>query len=295
MTIRVKPRGGGRWWAAGLGRLRAADRWFPGASGGAAPGKRRAVSAAGRCASRHPHCLGPCKAMRRSSMERGCLADLAPRAQRFEPLPDTYAAPGCNKLGTVQLSRAGGRPFDLWHQQPRPAAFAVRPRPSATGRVWRGRPCGAARSSQGPIARNRDDCVSYACGAMSQGTERRSAIARAEAIDVSGFVLERWTPHNVCGVTGTAARGFAGDPRVPAGGAQKRLQAFRHSAWPRNTTPRTRIIFISKAPVRNSAGERRPRRARDILPGIMQGAQCSPVVCGTIHICAAAEPKLRLP
>ena len=104
MTIRVQP----RVWtlvAAGLA-LAGCGSLVPGASGGAAPGTA-SRSAAGDARPATRIASAP-QSYAASSMERGCLADLGATGARFEPLPDTYAAPGCNKLGTVQLSALAG-------------------------------------------------------------------------------------------------------------------------------------------------------------------------------------------
>ena len=163
---------------AGCGSL------VPGGNGGAAPG---AASSAGGIQTRPatriasaPQSYAP------ASTEQGCLADLGASGARFQPLPDTYAAPGCNKLGTVQLmALAGDRStFGVSNLGPVRCGTA-----KAFGDWARFGVDRAARQILGsPIARI-ETMGSYACRNVA-GTERRSAHARAEAIDVSGFVLE---------------------------------------------------------------------------------------------------------
>ena len=114
-----------------------------------------------------------------------CLADLGATGARFDLLPDTYAAPGCNKLGTVQLmALAGDRaPLSIGNLGPVRCNVA-----KAFGDWARFGVDRAARELLGsPVARI-ETFGSYACRNVA-GTERRSAHARAEAIDVSGFVL----------------------------------------------------------------------------------------------------------
>jgi hypothetical protein len=115
----------------------------------------------------------------------GCLADLGASGARFERLPDTYAAPGCNKLGTVQLSTLGGDRSPLGVSNLGPVRCGTAKAFSDWARFGVDR---AARQILGsPIARI-ETMGSYACRNVA-GSERRSAHARAEAIDVSGFVL----------------------------------------------------------------------------------------------------------
>jgi hypothetical protein len=80
---------------AGCGSL------IPGGSTGTAPGTAsQTASAPARPATRigsAPQSYAP------RPEEVSCLSDLGASGARFDPLPDTYAAPGCNKLGTVQL------------------------------------------------------------------------------------------------------------------------------------------------------------------------------------------------
>lgn len=156
----------------------------PGGSSGAAPGT--ASTAAGAPARPATGIASAPQSYAASETDRGCLADLGASGARFELLPDTYAAPGCNKLGTVQLSAlAGDRSiFGVSNLGPVRCGTA-----KAFGDWARFGVDRAARQILGsPIARI-ETMGSYACRNVA-GTERRSAHARAEAIDVSGFVLE---------------------------------------------------------------------------------------------------------
>ena len=114
-----------------------------------------------------------------------CLADLGASGARFTPLPDTYAAPGCNALGTVQLSALRGDRASLAVANLGPVQCAVAKTFGDWARFGVDR---AAREILGsPLARI-ETMGSYSCRNVA-GTERRSAHARAEAIDVSAFVL----------------------------------------------------------------------------------------------------------
>ncbi|KPP91463.1 extensin family protein [Erythrobacter sp. HL-111] len=116
----------------------------------------------------------------------GCLADLGETGARFDPLPDTYAGPGCHTLDTVRLSALSGDDglFGVSNLGPVKCETAKAFTEWARFGVDR-----AARQILGsPLARI-ETMGSYACRNVA-GTARRSAHARAEAIDVSGFVLE---------------------------------------------------------------------------------------------------------
>lgn len=117
--------------------------------------------------------------------DASCLNDLGATGARFDPLPDTYAAPGCNKLGTVQLSALSGdgSTFGVSNLGPVRCATAKAFNDWARFGVDR-----AARQILGSSIARIETMGSYACRNVA-GTERRSAHARAEAIDVSGFVL----------------------------------------------------------------------------------------------------------
>ena len=115
-----------------------------------------------------------------------CIADLNAAGARFSALPDSYAAPGCSTLGTVQLSAlpGDGSQFRVSNIGP------VQCRTAATFSAWaRFGVDRAARQILGsPLARI-ETMGSYACRNIA-GSNRRSAHATADAIDVSGFVLE---------------------------------------------------------------------------------------------------------
>jgi hypothetical protein len=115
-----------------------------------------------------------------------CIADLGATGARFEPLPDTYAAPGCNKLGTVRISALSGDDgmFGISNLGPVKCGTAKAFTDWARFGVDR-----AARQILGSALMRIETMGSYACRNIA-GTNRRSAHARAEAIDVSGFVLE---------------------------------------------------------------------------------------------------------
>lgn len=163
---------------AGCGSL------IPGGSGGAAPGSvstsdRTPVARPATRVSSAPQSYAP------RAEDASCLADLGASGARFDALPDAYAAPGCNKLGTVQLmALAGDRaPLNVSN------IGAVRCGTAKAFNAWaRFGVDRAARQILGsPVARI-ETMGSYSCRNVA-GTERRSAHARAEAIDVSGFVL----------------------------------------------------------------------------------------------------------
>lgn len=163
--------------------LAACGSIIPAGGGGAAPGS---VSTAGRAPARPamPIAAAPQSYLPRGE-ESGCIADLGASGARFDLLPDTYAAPGCNKLGTVQLMALAGDRAPLSVANLGPVQCSVA---KAFGDWARFGVDRAAREILGsPVARI-ETLGSYSCRNVA-GTERRSAHARAEAIDVAGFVL----------------------------------------------------------------------------------------------------------
>lgn len=117
--------------------------------------------------------------------DANCLADLGATGARFDLLPDTYAAPGCNKLGTVQLmALAGDRaPLSIANLGPVQCNVA-----KAFGEWARFGVDRAARELLGSPVAKIETMGSYSCRNIA-GSDQRSAHARAEAIDVSAFVL----------------------------------------------------------------------------------------------------------
>lgn len=169
--------------AAGALALAGCGSLIPGGSSGAAPGSvsqsARAPAQPATRVSSAPRSYAP------RPDDARCIADLGASGVRFDPLPDTYAAPGCNKLGTVQLMALAGDRSPLAVSNLGPVRCGVAKSFTDWARFGVDR---AARQILGsPIARI-ETMGSYACRNVA-GTERRSGHARAEAIDVSGFVL----------------------------------------------------------------------------------------------------------
>jgi hypothetical protein len=162
---------------AGCGSL------IPGGSSGAAPSTAsQSASAPARPATRiaaAPRSFVP------RPEEASCLSDLGASGARFDPLPDTYAAPGCNKLGTVQLMALAGDRAPLSVSNPGPVRCGTA---KAFGDWARFGVDRAARQLLGSPVAKIETMGSYNCRNVA-GTDVRSAHARAEAIDVSAFVL----------------------------------------------------------------------------------------------------------
>lgn len=114
-----------------------------------------------------------------------CLAGLNDTGSRFSALPDRFDGPGCAVTGAVQLSAVRGDQSQLGVSN----IGAVQCRTAQVFAEWaRFGVDRAARQILGsPIARI-ETMGSYTCRNVA-GTERRSAHATAEAIDVAGFVL----------------------------------------------------------------------------------------------------------
>lgn len=118
--------------------------------------------------------------------DAACLTQLGAAGARFSPLPDSYVAPGCSQLGTVQLSALAGDMASFGVSNIGPVQCQVA---STFGDWARFGVDRAARQILGsPLARI-ETMGSYSCRNVA-GSNRRSAHATAEAIDVSAFVLE---------------------------------------------------------------------------------------------------------
>jgi hypothetical protein len=118
--------------------------------------------------------------------ERICMSELGASGARFTPVADTYAAPGCNKLGTVQLSALAGDGGFFGISNIGPVQCGTAKAFSDWARFGVDR---AAREILGSRLARIETMGSYACRRIA-GTERMSAHAQAAAIDVAGFVLE---------------------------------------------------------------------------------------------------------
>lgn len=118
--------------------------------------------------------------------DASCVSELGASGTRFNLLPDTYTGPGCNQLGTVQLSALAGDSSQFGVSNIGPVQCQVANNFGNWARFGVDR---AARQILGsPLARI-ETMGSYACRNVA-GSNRRSAHSTAEAIDVSAFVLE---------------------------------------------------------------------------------------------------------
>lgn len=169
--------------AGAMALLGACGSLIPEGRGGPAPGS---ASTAARAPARPAmRVAAPAQSIVPRPEDTSCISDLGASGARFDLLPDTYAAPGCNKLGTVQLMALAGDRAPLSVANLGPVKCNVA---KAFGDWARFGVDRAAREILGsPVARI-ETMGSYACRNVA-GTERLSAHARAEAIDVAAFVL----------------------------------------------------------------------------------------------------------
>jgi hypothetical protein len=116
---------------------------------------------------------------------RQCLSDLGSRQAAFTPLPDQYYGGGCSTINAVRLTslRSDSTEMDLTNLGPVTCALADRFAGWARFGVDR-----AARAMLGSPLVRIETMGSYSCRNVA-GTERRSAHATGNAVDVSGFVL----------------------------------------------------------------------------------------------------------
>jgi len=117
--------------------------------------------------------------------ERACLAGLGAREASFTVVPDAYYGAGCATINTVRLfSLSGDRsPFAVSNLGPVACPLAN----AFAGWARFGVDRAAQQFFGSPLVRI-ETMGSYACRNIA-GTERRSAHATANAIDVSGFDL----------------------------------------------------------------------------------------------------------
>lgn len=119
------------------------------------------------------------------SNARMCVSELSAMGARFTTVPDSYGAPGCNQLGTVRLSSLAGdsSAFEMTNLGPVKCEVAKAFAGWARFGVDR-----AAQQILGSRLVRIETMGSYACRNIA-GTNKRSSHSRAEAIDVSAFVL----------------------------------------------------------------------------------------------------------
>lgn len=114
-----------------------------------------------------------------------CLASLGQTGSRFAPVPDAYYGAGCSTINSVSLS-------DLRSDTTRVALSNLGPVacPVANSFAgWAGYGVDrAARQLLGSPLMRIETMGSYACRNVA-GSKKRSAHARAEAIDVAAFIL----------------------------------------------------------------------------------------------------------
>lgn len=116
---------------------------------------------------------------------RQCLADLGDSGSRFSPLPDRYDGGGCGLRNAVSLDGVRGDLAALEVAKLGPVACPTAQSFVAWARFGVDR---AARQILGsPVARI-ETFGSYSCRNVA-GSNRRSAHATGEAIDIAAFVL----------------------------------------------------------------------------------------------------------
>jgi hypothetical protein len=116
---------------------------------------------------------------------RQCLANLGATRANFTPLPDQYFGAGCSTVNTVRLASLQGDYAALALSNLGPVTCPLASTFAGWARFGVDR---AARQILGSALVKIETMGSYNCRNVA-GSERRSAHARAEAIDVSGFVL----------------------------------------------------------------------------------------------------------
>jgi hypothetical protein len=124
--------------------------------------------------------------MVQSPQGQQCLAQLNATGSRFEALPDKYYGAGCSALNAVSLNSLAGDHSTLELTNMGPVTCPTAEALSGWARFGVDR---AARQILGSPLRRIETMGSYACRNVA-GSSKRSAHARAEAVDVAAFVLE---------------------------------------------------------------------------------------------------------
>lgn len=120
-----------------------------------------------------------------SPVDQQCLARLGQSGASYSPLPSRYDAPGCTQINAVSLTALQGDAsrFAIGNIGPVTCATAATFAGWARYGVDR-----AARVHLGAGLARIETFGSYSCRNVA-GSNRRSAHARAEAIDIAAFVL----------------------------------------------------------------------------------------------------------
>ncbi|MBW8785620.1 MAG: extensin family protein [Novosphingobium sp.] len=117
--------------------------------------------------------------------ERQCLAALGRTQANFTPLPDQYFGAGCSTLGSVRLAGLRSDDAVLTLANLGPVACPLATAFAGWARYGVDR---AARQILGSPLVRIETMGSYSCRTIA-GSDRLSAHATGNAIDVSGFVL----------------------------------------------------------------------------------------------------------
>tara|TARA_R100001129_G_scaffold22404_1_gene14189 strand:+ start:1026 stop:1718 length:693 start_codon:yes stop_codon:yes gene_type:complete len=121
-----------------------------------------------------------------SPVDQQCLAHLSATGAQFSPLPNATDAPGCTRINAVSLSDLQGDAGRLGVSHLGPVTCGTAGTFADWARYGVDR---AARAYLGSGIERIETMGSYVCRNVA-GSSKRSAHARAEAIDISGFVLK---------------------------------------------------------------------------------------------------------
>lgn len=116
---------------------------------------------------------------------RQCFAELGQTGSRFAPLPDKYYGAGCSTTNSVKLDHVGGDRNQFTVTNLGAVACPLANSFAGWARYGVDR---AAQQILGSSLERIETMGSYSCRNVA-GSGRRSAHARAEAIDVAAFVL----------------------------------------------------------------------------------------------------------
>lgn len=129
---------------------------------------------------------GPDQRITVSAEGRKCLAKLGEAGSRFSALPDKYFGAGCSNINAVTLTSLQGDTGQLAVANLGAVTCPTAEALSGWARFGVDR---AARQILGSPLKQIVTMGSYSCRNIA-GSSRRSAHSRAEAVDVSAFILE---------------------------------------------------------------------------------------------------------
>jgi hypothetical protein len=192
---------------------------------------------------------------------RQCNAELGQTGSRFAPLPDKFYGAGCSTTNSVRLERVGGDHTEFTVTNLGAVACPLANSFAGWARYGVDR---AAQQILGSPLQRIETMGSFACRNVA-GSARRSAHARAEAIDVAAFAGFRFSRGGT--LHGTSVNSCASFTAAPASGSAR--------YWAPTTTGPMRTIFTWNMAAGTTAARVEPPRAYYIAKGVSSSSFAS--------------------